>query len=220
MKWIMQIMILVNLLTFAWYKFYQEPFVTPEKRALPEISKGVKTLRLVSELESIKDVSVPVRNPAESVSLCHTIGPFMTQNAALEVLADIRGLGREGNVRTGKQKVKYAYWVYLKSMPDDELEKVILELEEYGIKDYYQNDRNELSLGIYNSIEVAKQQQLNINALGFSPLVGPLYRKETQYWIEVADMNYRLLTDNAWETYLARFPDSQHKSTRCELINA
>jgi hypothetical protein len=128
MKWIMQIMILVNLLTFAWYKFYQEPFVTPEKRALPEISKGVKTLRLVSELESIKDVSVPVRNPAESVSLCHTIGPFMTQNAALEVLADIRGLGREGNVRTGKQKVKYAYWVYLKSMPDDELEKVILEL--------------------------------------------------------------------------------------------
>ncbi|MEN8206709.1 MAG: hypothetical protein ABFS24_11945 [Pseudomonadota bacterium] len=220
MKWIMQIMILVNLLTFAWYNFYHESYTGAEKKEFPEVPKGVKTLRLLSEREPVMDVSVHAQNQAKPVSMCHTIGPLKNHDLARDVLAEIKGLGREGNVRTDKQKVKYAYWVYLKSMPDDELEKIIEELEANGIKDYHQNGRNEISLGIYNGIQGAKRQQMNMAALGYSPLVGSLYRTEIQYWIDVADMNDRFYADDAWETYLARYPDSQLKSTRCDLINA
>ena len=220
MKSIMQIMILVNLLTFAGYNFYQEPYTEAEKKEIPEVPKGVKILRLQSEREPIIDISVHAQNQAKSVSMCHTIGPLKNHDSVRDVLAEIKELGREGNVRTDRQKVKYAYWVYLKSVPDDELEKLIVELEENGIKDHYQNDRNEISLGIYNGIRSAKRRQMNIAALGYSPLVGSLYRTETQYWIDVADMNYRFHTDDAWETYLARYPDGQHKVTRCDLINA
>ena len=220
MKSIMQIMILVNLLTFAGYNFYQEHHTEAEKKEFPELPKGVKTLRLLSEREPIRDISVNAQNQVESVSMCHTIGPLKNHDSVRDVLAEIKGLGREGNVRTDKQKVKYAYWVYLKSMPDEELEKIIVGLESNGIKDHYQNDRNEISLGIYYGIHSAKRRQMNIAALGYSPLVGPLYRTEIQYWIDVADMNHRFHTDDAWETYLARYPDSQHKVTRCDLINA
>ena len=213
-------MILVNLLVFAWYNFYLESYTGAEKKKFPEVPKEIKTLRLLSEREPIKDASADAQNQAKPVSICHTIGPLKNHDLAREVIAEIKGLGREGNVRTDKQKVKYAYWVYLKSMPDDELEKIIVELEANGIKDHYQNDRNEISLGIYNGIHDAKRRQMNIAALGYSPLVGPLYRTEIQYWIDVADINYRFYTDDAWETYLARYPDSQRKSTRCDLINA
>lgn len=220
MKWIMQIMILVNLLTFAWYNIYQESFTEVEKKEFPEVPIGVKTLQLLSEREPIKDVSVHTQNQAKPVSMCHTIGPMKNHDSARGVLSEIKGLGREGNVRPDRQKVKYAYWVYLKSMPDDELEKVIEELEANGIKDYHQNGRNELSLGIYPDIQDAKRQQINIAAFGYSPLVGPLYRTEIQYWIDVADVSDRFHADDVLETYLDRYTDGQHKSTRCDLINA
>jgi len=176
-------------------------------------------LRLLSEQGTIKDVSVHSRNSPRTVSICHTFGPLKDHDMAIDILADIRGLGREGKVRTEKQKVKYAYWVYLESMPDEELEKATQTLEANGIKDYHRNDRNELSLGIYNGMSHTKRRQTGIAALGFSPLVGPLYRTERLYWVDVTDIHFRFDTDDAWESYVARYPDSQHESARCGLMN-
>ena len=219
MRLILHLMIALNVLTFGWFS-YKEFFPETEKEAFQAASRGVKVIRLLSEREPIMDVSVHAQNQAKSVSMCYTIGPLNNHDLVRDVLAEINGLGVQGTVRTDKQNVEYAYWVYLKSMPDDELEKTIGELESNGIKDYHKNDRNELSLGIYNGIQGAKRQQMNIATLGYSPLVGPLYRTEIQYWIDVADMNDRFHSDDAWETYLGRYPDSQSKSTRCDLINA
>jgi hypothetical protein len=212
------IMVLLNILTFACFS-YKESITGSEaceNYALPE---GVKTLRLLGEQVSIKDVSIDAKNQSQVVSICHTFGPLNNHDMALDVLADIEELGREGNVHTDEQKVKYAYWVYLEPMPIEELEKAIQALEANGIKDYHRNVRNQLSLGIYKGMIHAKRRQLNIAALGFSPLMGPLYRTEKIYWIDVTDMHFRFHTDDAWESYVARYPDSQHESTRCDLIN-
>ena len=219
MRLMVYIMVLFNILTFAWFS-NKEPISgseAGEKHALPE---GVKTLHLLSEQGSIKDSSIDAQNKPQAVSICHTFGPLNNHAMALDVLADIEELGREGNVHADEQKVKYAYWVYLEPMPVIELEKAIYALEAHGIKDYHRNDRNQLSLGIYKGMVHAKRRQLNIAALGFSPLVGPLYRNEIQYRVDVADMHYRFRTDEAWESYVARYPDSQHQSIRCELKNA
>jgi hypothetical protein len=213
------IMVLLNILTFAWFG-YEESISGPEEGETHALPKGVKTLRLLSEQGSIKDVSVYGRNQHQTVSICHTFGPLEKHEFALDVLAEIEGLGRAGSIRRDKHKVQYAYWVYLEPMSIEELEKAIQTLEANGIKDYHRNDRNELSLGIYKGIQHAKRRQLNIKSLGFSPLVGPLYRTENLYWIDVTDMHFRFHTDDAWESYVARYPDSQHESTRCDLINA
>jgi hypothetical protein len=220
MKWVMQIMFLVNLMTFAWYTIYQESYAEAEKKQLPEVPRGVKVLQLLSEREPVMDISMHAQNQPRRVSICHTIGPLNNHDMALDVLADIEELGREGTVRTDMLKVKYAYWVYLESMSVEELEKATQALEANGIKDYLRNGRNELSLGIYNGINRAKRRQRSIAALGFSPLVGPLYRKETQYWVSVVDMSDRFHADDALETYLSRYPGSQRKSARCDLIDA
>ena len=220
MKWTMQIMILVNLLTFAWYNIYPESYTEAAKKEFHELPKDVKILRLLSEREYIKDVAVHTQSQTKPVSMCHTIGPMKDYESARGVLSEIEGLGREAAVRPDRQKVKYAYWVYLKSMPDDELEKVIEDLEANGIRDYHQNGRNELSLGMYNDIQDAKRQQINIAALGYSPLVGPLYRTEIQYWIDVADVSDRFHADDVLKIYLDRYADGQHKSKRCDHINA
>ena len=219
MRFILYLMIALNVQTFGWFG-YKESFVEAEKGEFQAASKGVKMLRLLNDREHIKDVSARIHNKGGSVSMCHTIGPLKHRDSARDIVAELGDLGRDGNIRTDKQKVQYAYWVYLETMPDDELSRVIAELEANGIKDYHKNERNELSLGIYNGIQGAKQRQLNIAAHGYSPLIGPLYRTETQYWIDVADMNYNTLAEDAWTSYLSGYPDIQRKSVRCDLINA
>ena len=219
MRFILYLMIALNVLTFGWFS-YKESFSEAEKGEFQAATKGVKMLRLLNEREYIKDVSARIDNKAESVSICHTIGPLNNRDSARDIVAELGELGRDGNLRTDKQKVQYAYWVYLESMPDDELDRIIVELEANDSKDYHKNDRNELSLGIYNGFQGAKQQQHNIAALGYSPLVGPMYRTVTQYWIDVADMNYNTLNDDAWKIYLDGYPEVQRKSAKCELINA
>ena len=211
-------MIALNVLGFAWFS-YQESLSGPGRSEFQAVSRGVMMLRLVNEQKLIKDVSARVHNQTGSVGMCHTIGPLENRDSAREVVAEIKELGRKGSIRTDKRKVKYAYWVYLKSMPDDELDKVIARLETNGIKDHYRNDRNELSLGMYNGIQSATTRQMNIAALGFSPLVGPLYRTRIQYWIDIADMNYNMPADDGWKSYLAEYPDSQRKSVKCDLVN-
>lgn len=219
MKLILYLMIALNVLTFGWFS-YKETITVADKGEFQATSRGVKMLRLLNEREDIKDVSAHIYNRTESVGMCHTIGPLKNHDSAHGVVATLRKFGMEGNIRTDKQKIQYAHWVYLESMPDDEMEKVVAEMEAKGIKDYHKNDRNELSLGIYNGIQGAKQRQLSITALGYSPLVGPLYRTETQYWIDVSDMHYNTLTDDAWISSLGGYPDIHRKSVRCELINA
>ena len=219
MRLMVTIMVLLNILTFAWFS-YKESITGSEAGQNYALPEGVKTLRLLGEQVSIKDVFIDAQNQPQVVSICHTFGPLNNHDMALDVLADIEELGREGHVHTDEQKVKYAFWVYLEPMPIEELEKAIQALEANGIKDYHRNVRNQLSLGIYKGMIHAKRRQLNIAALGFSPLMGPLYRTEKIYWVDVTDMHFRFHTDDAWESYVARYPDSQHESTRCDLINA
>jgi hypothetical protein len=212
-------MIALNLLTFIWFS-YQESFSEPGKMEHQVTSKGVKMLRLLSEREPIRDVSLPVKGHAETMAMCHIIGPFNKRDLARNVLAEIEGFGREGSLRHDKKKMKYAYWVYLESMPEDVLVRTIEELEAQQVTDYHRNNLNELSLGMYSDIQGAERRKMDIAALGYIPLIGSLYRTQIDYWIDVTDMYNRKHTDDAWETYLSRFPHSQRKSTRCDLINA
>ena len=219
MKLILYLMAVLNVLTFAWFS-YNETNSEAEKTEFRATTSGVKKLRLLNEREHIKDVSAHIYNRNESGGMCHTIGPLENHDAAQGIVAALRELGREGIIRADRQKIQYAYWVYLESMPGDELEKIVAELESSGIEDYHQNSRNELSLGIYNGIQGAKQRQLSIAALGYSPLVGPLYRTETHYWVDVADMSQTALTDDEWKSYQEEYPEIQRNSEKCELINA
>ena len=212
-------MIALNVLTFGWFS-YKEKISGAEKDEFQATTSGVKMLRLLNERQHFQDVSAHIYGSEESAGLCYTIGPIENRDAAHGIVAALRKSGKEGNIRADKQQVQYAYWVYLESMPDDELEMTVSEMKSSGIEDYHQNNRNELSLGIYNGMQAARQRQRSIAELGYSPLIGPLYRTETHYWIDVADMSRTAPREDAWKFYLGEYTDIQLKSVKCELINA
>lgn len=220
MRWILYVMVVANLLTFAWFSQHQKS--NPINQDLQDYATtdGVDTIRLLIEREPIMDVAARTQNLLESAGMCHIIGPFKDHEVADDAVVEMKHLGREGTVHFDKGKVKVGYWVYLKSMPDQEVENIVQVLKNNGIKDYYINKHNELSLGIYNGLQGAKIRQMSIAALGYSPLVGPLYRNQVRYWIDVAEMKSNMLTNEAWDSYLAEHPDIRRKSMKCDLIRA
>ena len=220
MKWILYLFLAANLLTFAWFSLNPElrsgPLEVMDPVATPG---GVGTIRLLSEYDPVIKVASGMPLQSQPVGMCHTIGPFRDHGLAENALARIAELGREGTVRPDTVTVKTGYWVYLKSMQGQEVERVIQELQEKGIRDYHKTERNELSLGIYNGLKSAERRQKSIAALGYSPLVGSLSRNRTRYWVDVAEMKRHMLADDAWHSIVSGFPGSQRQSQACDLVN-
>jgi hypothetical protein len=153
--------------------------------------------------------------PPQLVEVCQTVGPFKDPTASDPVVTWLKERGREVSVRSGKVNVRIGYWVYLNSMLATEAERIMQELKNKGVKDYNQNDRNEISLGIYVKLQIAERRQKSIEALGFSPLVKPLYRNRTRYWVDVRETEANILSAEEWDLHLANTPDSRRESMAC-----
>lgn len=153
--------------------------------------------------------------PPQPVDACQTVGPFKDRTASDPVVTWLKEHGREGSVRSGKMNVRIGYWVYLKSMPATEAGRIMQQLKNKGVKDYNQNSQNEISLGIYVKQQIAERRQKSIEALGYTPLVKPLYRNRTRYWVDVRETEADMLSDEEWDLLLTNTPDSRRKTMAC-----
>jgi hypothetical protein len=153
--------------------------------------------------------------PPQPMDVCQTVGPFKNRTASDPVVTWLRERGREGSVRSGKVDVRIGYWVYLKSMPATEAGRMMQELKNKGVEDYNQNAQNEISLGIYVKQQIAARRQKSIEALGYTPLVKPLYRNRIRYWVDVRETEADMLSAKEWDLQLANTPDSRREPMAC-----
>ena len=154
-------------------------------------------------------------SPPQPVDVCQTVGPFKDRTASDPVVTWLKERGRDVSVRSGKVNVRIGYWVYLNSMLATEAVRIMQELKNKGVKDYNQNARNEISLGIYVKQQIAERRQKSIEALGYTPLVKPLYRNRIRYWVDVRETEADMLSAEEWDLHLANTPDSRRESMAC-----
>ena len=219
MKWVLQIMIAANLSTFAHFMIYQDNYLSHKNAAIAEKSNGVKILRLLSEREPIIDVYFNAKTNV-STGLCNTIGPFQDHEAANKALVEVGIYGKEASIRSDVEKERTGYWVYLEPTSVQESINIIEALKADRINDYYRTSRNQISLGIYNGLQGARNRQASIAALGFSPLVEPFYRDQRRFWVDVIEMGRSVPEDREWAAYLVKYSASERKSVECDLIKA
>lgn len=224
MKWLIVMLVAANLLTFVWFSQHQE--ATAGSRRIPSHAvtpDGAERLWLLSELEAMAEAATDEaatdpESPPHPVNRCQAVGPLKDREAADDVITWLKGLGREGSVRSGKANVRIGYWVHLKSMPAKEVERVMQEMKEKGVEDYNRNDQNEISLGIYVKQPIAERRLKSIAALGYTPQLKPLYRNRTRYWVDVTGTNTEMLSDEEWSSHLAKYPDSRRQSIKCPSV--
>lgn len=169
-----------------------------------------------TDAAAFKSADAAVADPQpQPVAACQTVGPFKGRTASDPVVTWLEERGREVSVRSGKVNVRIGYWVYLHSMLATEAVRIMQELKNKGVKDYNQNDRNEISLGIYVKQQIAERRQKSIEALGYTPLVKPLYRDRIRYWVDVRETEADMLSAEEWDLHLANTPDSRRESMAC-----
>jgi len=239
MKWLFYLLVLANLLFFAWH--WQYPVEGPAASPPPATTQG-EQLRLLSELSQPPDprsagggglIEEPRSRPpersgagpvaeAEEVSppawRCHRISGLAdkTELAAVrEALAERRFEVVASGTEPGEKK---RYWVLLPPYGSAaEAAPVLERLKAAGLEDYYLvgggENHNAISLGIFSSIDAAQRRYRQIRDLGLQPEARELAIPVHRYWMTVREPDDAEETE--WRSIIEARPDVSAEGTAC-----
>jgi hypothetical protein len=199
------VLLAANLLLGGWLLFKQPDRAAPGRAAaaLP----GAPALQLVAEIPAEQRTALEKR-PAEPVPAapttvpapgsiavepggltCVTLGPFSSNDAAINAASLLRASGVVIEVREEPGQLRSGYWVHLPPYPTREAaEAVSAELAQKGAGDLFivaaAEQRHAISLGLFTSPERADQRAAEIGKLGYRPRVAERFRDGAVYFLE------------------------------------
>jgi hypothetical protein len=205
-RWIAVSLLAVNAVLFVLSRLGSAPEPTrPDE--LPPLDPNLPRAELVAAPGLEDDTQGPA---------CYTIGPLPT------LLAQQRASDRLGpftsrlNVRQTEADRDRGWWVYLPAGNRNDALTLTRELAASGVEDYYVvaggNLENAVSVGLYESIDNARERQRRIRALGFNAQLE--VRRETvpQFWVD-----YRVEPGESppWRFIVRASPGAQRVQVPC-----
>ncbi|TXH60202.1 MAG: SPOR domain-containing protein [Thiothrix sp.] len=164
MQALLVILVLLNLGLLALNLWGPED--QPEPIPLTEAS--------VASLKLVKDVAPAVYSSAtgHSPSSCYTIGPYLSQRVADEILTKVRHYGLEVSLRSLRTLETLNYLVYIPPFANRaEAEAVVQDMQRFEVKDSLVIDagpyENAISLGFFEDLNKAKRHAEYIRYLGY-----------------------------------------------------
>ncbi len=128
----------------------------------------------IQSLKLAKDVAPAVYSSAtgSSPSSCYTIGPYLSQRVADEVLSKVRNYGLAVAKRSLQTMETLNYLVYIPPLPTHaEAEAVVQDMKRFDVKDHLVIDsgpyENAISLGFFDDLNKAKRHAEYIRYLGY-----------------------------------------------------
>jgi len=130
---------------------------------------------------------------------CYATSKFKSRLVATDVSADLQALGYQASVAT-LYSIKPKYLVYLSSYPSlNAARKVTDHLQASGDRDFQiltiNGQKNSISLGVYSQADTADIRIKEIAALGYTPLVEPVYGKVSGYRVEFSKQDQTLINE-------------------------
>ncbi len=129
----------------------------------------------------------PVSNPG-TVS-CYTLGPFRKLDKLREITRELKSDVLEASFRSSEERERSLFWVYLKPEADLKSAKNTTRmLRNKKIRDSYiiaeGKNRFGISLGHFRDKSRAYGLRDKVARLGFNPVVEPVFRSYTIYWLD------------------------------------
>lgn len=247
MRYLMALLILANVMFFAWYPQVKSgPYSTPR---LPPLPPRAEQLTLLSErgqpdsddaaqgeaagvdataaqIEAAAAAGASAATgtgpearpepPAERPRLCRTIGPYFEQVGAKKAARALEGAKYDVRIRNGNIQAPAGYWVYLPSMEAKQARKIVADLDERGMTDYYIGKDNVISLGIFSARDKAEVRRDLIVKLGYPAMVDQRYRARKVYWLDLEDGDNPLMINPVWGNLLKDDPNIAAQQVSCE----
>jgi len=220
MRNLVLLLLLANVVFFAWNHWVAEPpsdgatefrrsELGPTLELAPEPAAGMHGERPMAgePIEPPAGVSPDADFPADErtaqapepqeqpqatapAAVCLSVGPFGAAETGEEVLARVRGLGSDAELRTSTEEVFLGYWVQIRNIPSrQEANRQMAVLQEAGFDDAYpvpeDDGERTISLGLFSDSERAERLRAQAAELGLEPEVVSQTREADTWWVDV-----------------------------------
>lgn len=178
MKWIIYVLLLVNLGLFVWH--YQ-PNGVRRYQAEDQLTRLVLFKEYQQQLQSVAE--------GNGISKCFSLGPFTRQESFNIVREQFIQQGIEVFSRVSSESVRDGFWVMLPAATSRSQAMVqIQKLRDKGVKDYFLvavgEMKNAISLGVFSKPTLAKQRSDEVEKLGFEVRIRKITLPKRVYWLE------------------------------------
>lgn len=211
MKWIIYLLLLVNLGVFVWH--YRSGGAVPTIPTTPvEQDDAVLSLVLLKEYQQQKQDT--------NVRWCYSVGPFETKKQAGSAAAILYAAGIKAHRRLSTEARRKAYWVLLPPAESREAAKQhIARLKKLKVKDFFLVQTgdmiNAVSLGVFTKFESAHRRIKEMQDLGFKPIFEKTDLPKREYWLDWPQKTGASLEAGDLEKIRKISPDGQQIERSC-----
>ncbi len=214
MKWILSILILLNILLLAYFNISRQSEVDLQ---IAETSLSPEKIRLLGpqEIELL-----PKREPAQAVQYgCYDWGTFSSakldsaRNFLSQYSLDVKVVQRTAEEAT-------RYWVYIPGLPNAQAAQTKLEeLRTLGVEEMYvvpdQQSRSAISLGVFKDEQLAAKLLADLKSKGVASAVkGVRNQEKGRSSLYISNMASELVPEI--EKLQAEYPGSELKQVTCQ----
>ena len=196
MKNLLLLLILANILYFAWGMFTTEDS-QPGVAIVEEADLG-PALEVTTGHDNDAIASVgAVLGSGEASNLeavvgrsCVSIGPFKVSDDADTAVLEYRNAGMKAAIRSERGQIFVGHWVQIRNVPDDETANRMLEtLAGGGLTDAYlvrtEDEGLKISLGLFGDVSRAEKIELQAKSLDLAADISPRMREGTVYFVDI-----------------------------------
>lgn len=153
---------------------------------------------------------------AAPIRICQTLGPFPDRQGVDGFVNELTAMGLEPAVRTVQIEQPSGYWVYLPSMPRTDARRIVDELANKGVRDYFLGRQNFISLGVFSDKRSAEVRVREIVGMGYQPHLEPRFLTRDVYWIDLEERGPAPISDARWQALLEPLTDIRRQPLACE----
>ena len=180
MKWIIYLLLLLNIAMFVWHFQAGESGNVTNTDALGQ-DEATLSLVLLKEQQQ--------RKAQEVTRWCYSLGPFEDKQQASLANGILKTAGIEAKHRLSKDARRKAYWVLLPPAESREAaQQSVARLKELKVTDYFLvvtgEKTNAVSLGVFSQFESAHRRIKEMQELGFKPEFEKVELPKREYWLD------------------------------------
>jgi len=205
-RWTAIALLSINAIVFVLGRLGTAP--PPESGSeLPPLDPALPRAELVATLRE-------EASPTEAA--CYTIGPLPTLLAQQRAADRLAPFSSYLNKRQTSADRDRGWWVYLPASDRSQALALTRRLAEQGVEDYYVvaggTLENAVSVGLYESIDNARERQRRIRALGYDAQLEVRRESVPQFWVD-----YRVEPGESppWRFIVRASPGAQRMRVPC-----
>jgi len=188
MKWLIYILLLVNLGMFVWHYQSSSPELVTQATQQIDLPKLVLLREVLPDSRSKRRFPNNA-NKEQEVSHCYRLGPFVGKSSVDKALELLTAKGIIAKRSSYKDSNQDGFWVFIPPKTSrKKANEVISKFKTMGEKHYFLvasgEFKNAISLGLFSLRKHANARHAEMKKLGFGPAMRNVNLPKSLFWID------------------------------------